>query len=132
MLAKNEKIYEDMIDILGEYKKCIPSKVVSLKEHIPGSDITEDRAYITTLVGGDYLSVAQAHCAQYIWRTSELAMHRLDGILPVAEDWHAKVCLLEVLIDGFLIHNYRTPSAHNAGPLHAPKNQFQVNFNIWW
>ena len=45
-------IYEDMIDILGEYKKYFPSKIVPLKEPIPGSDITEDRAYVTTLVGG--------------------------------------------------------------------------------
>ena len=79
---------------------------------------------------GDYLSVACACGVQYIRRTSELAMHWLDGILPVAENWHAKVCLLEVLIDGFLIHNYNTLSAHNAEPLHAPKSQLQVNFNI--
>ncbi len=34
--------------------------------------------------------------AQYIRSTSELAMHPLDGFMPVAEDWHAKVCFLEV------------------------------------
>ena len=68
MLAKNEMIYEDMIDILGEYKKYIPSKVIPLKEPIPGSDITEDRAYVTTSVGEDYLSVAHAHGSQYIRR----------------------------------------------------------------
>ena len=45
-----------------------------------------------------WLSVTHARGAQYIRRTSELAVHRLDGFLPVAEDWHAKLCLLEVLL----------------------------------
>ena len=98
VLAKNELIYEDMIDILGEYKNYILSKVIPLKELIPGSEITENRAYVAILISGNYLSVALTRGAQYIRRTSELAMHQLDGILPVAEDWHAKVCLLEVLI----------------------------------
>ncbi len=88
---------------MEEYKKYIPSKVVTLDEPIPESDIAEDKAYITTLLGGDYLSVARARGAQHIRRTSELALHRLDGFLPVAEDWHAKVCLLEVLLF-FFIH----------------------------
>lgn len=85
-----------MIEILEEYKKYLPSRNVTLKEPIPESNSTEDKAYVTTLVGGDYLSVARARGAQLIRKTSELEMHRLDGILPVAEDWHAKVCLLEV------------------------------------
>ena len=49
-------------------------------------------------MGGDCLSVTRARGAQYIRRTSELAVHRLDVFLPVAEDWHAKLCLLEVLL----------------------------------
>ena len=87
-----------MIDILEEYKNYIPSKVIMLNETIPDCDNTEDRVYVTTLVGGDCLSVTRAHGARYIKRTSELAVHRLDGFLPVAEDWHAKLCLLEVLL----------------------------------
>ncbi len=90
------KCFEDMVDILEEYKKYIPSKVVNLEEPIPGTDLTEYRVFLSTLLGGDGLSVAQARGAQYIRSTSELAMHRLDGFLPVAEDWHAKVCFLEV------------------------------------
>ena len=87
-----------MIDILEEYNNYIPSKVIMLDETIPDSDNTEDRVYVTTFVGGDCLSVTRARGAQYIRRTSELAVHRLDGFLPVAEDWHAKLCLLEVLL----------------------------------
>lgn len=62
-------------------------------------DTTEDRHYITVLLGGDYLSVARAREAQYIRSSSELREDRLDGLLPVAEDWHAKVCLIEASVN---------------------------------
>ncbi len=56
----------------------------------------QDKQFLTTLVGGDYLSVARARGAQVIRSTSELTKDTLNGLLPVAEDWHAKVCLIEV------------------------------------
>lgn len=96
MLAKDETKHVDMMDILEDYKKYIPSKVVILKDPIPQEDTTEDKSYVTTLLGGDYLSVARAREAQYIRSSSERREDKLDGMLPVAEDWHAKVVLLEV------------------------------------
>ena len=75
-----------MIDILEEYKKYVPSSSVTLQEPIPESNVTEDKSYVTTLVGGDYLSVARARGAQLIRNTSELEMHRLNGVS------HAKIC----------------------------------------
>ncbi len=63
-------------------------------------DSTEDKSYIPTLVGGDYLSVTRAREEKHstLWHiaTSDLKENRLDGMIPMAEDWHAKVCLLEV------------------------------------
>ena len=50
-MAKNETRYEDMVEILEEYKAYIPSKSVTLQEPIPDSDITEDREYVKTLLG---------------------------------------------------------------------------------
>ncbi len=52
--------------MMEEYKKHVPSKVVALEEPIPAMDATEDKSYVATLVGGDYLSVARAREAQYI------------------------------------------------------------------
>lgn len=100
MLAKNGTRHDEMIDILEAYKKYVPSTVVPLSqdEQIPGDNATEDRSYITTLVGGDYLSAVRAREAQYIRSSSELRERRLSGILPVAEDWHAKVCFIEVSV----------------------------------
>ena len=86
-----------MTDILEHYQNYIPS--VPSEKDIPEAGITEDRHFATTLVGGDYLSVARARGSQLIRFTSELEKHTLNGILPVAEDWHAKVCFMEVCAD---------------------------------
>ena len=40
--------------------------------------------------------MAQARGAQVMRSTLELTKDKLNGMLPVAEDWHAKVCLMEV------------------------------------
>ncbi len=94
MLLKNETNYEDMTEILEHYQTYVPSVVC--EKHIPEMGLTEDKHFLTTLVGGDYLSVARARGAQLIRSTSELVKHTLGGILPVAEDWHAKVCFMDV------------------------------------
>ena len=95
---KEETKYEEMIDILEEYKQYVPSQTVKLKEPIPGSDDTEDETYLTTLIGGDQLSVARIRGAQCIRGSAELEKHRLDMFLPTAEDWHGKVCFIEVYL----------------------------------
>ena len=85
-----------MIRILEELQKYIPSKLIDIQEKIPGSDLTEEKTFVTTLVGGDYLSAVRARGAMLIRGISELQEHGLKGFLPVSEDWHAKVCLMEV------------------------------------
>ena len=57
---------QETVDILEHYKQYLPSKTVQLNEKIPGSEDTEDAAYIKTLLGGDYLSVARVRGAQSI------------------------------------------------------------------
>ena len=53
--------------------------------------------YQTIPVGGDYLSVARARGSQLIRTNSKCSRDKLEGMLPVAEDWHAKLCLLDVI-----------------------------------
>ena len=102
VLPKNETKYEDMIDILEDYKNYVPFKTVTLPEPLTEGTtvITKDKSYVRTLIGGDYLSAVRARGAQLIRRTSELEERHLDGFLPVSEDWHSKVCLLEASILG--------------------------------
>ena len=94
VLMKSEVNYEDMTDILEHYQKYVPS--VPCETSIPETGTVQDKKFLTTLVGGDYLTVARARGAQIIRSTSKLTEDTLQGLFPVAEDWHAKVCLMEV------------------------------------
>ncbi len=75
--------------------KYILTKCVDMKDKIPGSDLEMEKIFIPTLVGGDLLSTMRA---LYIRGGSELEEDWLKGILPVSEDWHGKVCFMEVTI----------------------------------
>ena len=48
------------------------------------------------LFGGDQLTAARARGSQQIRLNSERASDRLQGLIPVAEDWHTSVILLTV------------------------------------
>ena len=48
------------------------------------------------LVGGDQLTVARMKGSKSMLEDSQHDARRLDGFIPVVEDWHTKVCLLEV------------------------------------
>ena len=50
------------------------------------------------LFGGDQLMVERSRNIQNVLSTSDTASARLEGIVPVAEDWHAKMCLYKVLL----------------------------------
>ena len=46
--------------------------------------------------GGDQLTVVRARGAQHVRENSVDGVGRLDGLVPVCEDWHASVVLLSV------------------------------------
>ena len=96
VIDENETSYEGMTRILEELQKYVPSKLVDIKEGIPGTNLLQEKAFVDTLVGGDLLSAVRARGAIYIRSGSELLEHRLQGFRIVSEDWHALVCYLEV------------------------------------
>lgn len=49
------------------------------------------------LLGGDHVTVARVRGAQRMRQNSESGQRRLQGFIPVIEDWHAKVVLLGVV-----------------------------------
>ena len=87
-----------MMDILEEYKNYVPSKASVLEEPIPRVDSTEDTV-IDPNTGGWRLPL----CC--MCKGSRSSSDLKDGIIPVAEDWHAKACLLEVSIVLILRHS---------------------------
>ena len=44
------------------------------------------------------MTVVRARSAQAQRQNSESACNQLRGFTPVVEDWHAKLCFLEVLL----------------------------------
>ena len=73
VITENETSCEGMIGILEELQ--------------PGSELSSEKNFITTLVGGDYLSTARARGAMLNRGNSELQEHALKVFLPVSEDW---------------------------------------------
>ena len=50
------------------------------------------------LIGGDQMTAARTRGSKRIRSNSLRGKERLEGLVPVVEDWHAKVCLLGVSV----------------------------------
>ena len=106
VLPKNKTKYEDMMDILQHLQSYVPSKHVQKEMSVPGREeavTLDDQEFATTLMGGDQLTVARARGAQLIRSNSSNNEDRLAGLLPAAEDWHTKLCLMQVINNSCLV-----------------------------
>ena len=56
------------------------------------------KVFSKVLFGGDQLTAERARGAQRCRRNEILPKDQLRGLVPVAADWHAKQCLLQVRI----------------------------------
>ena len=106
-MPKNEMFHEDMIDIV------VPMQQVTRELPVPGQEPIHmaDQNYWITILGGDLLSAVRVRGAQRIRNNSPTSEAKLNGILPVAEDWHCKLYFMEVhilLIKIFLFNIYAT------------------------
>lgn len=70
----------------------------------PGVEI-DDEIFHQILLGGDQLTVARARVSIGARQDHVTRRKRLEGLLPVVEDWHAKQCLLKV-------HNFKYKYIH--------------------
>ena len=98
---KNENKTDDMVDILSHLHQYVPLRSETKVVHVPGTDDREALQMDSIhhiLLGGDQLTAERIRGAQSIRRNSTHAAGRLEGFIPVAEDWHAKVCFLQVKI----------------------------------
>ena len=87
-----------MTDILRHLQSYVPCKTMETVLDMEPFSQT-DYQVLPTLVGGDQLSVARARGCILIQNNCENRYDRLSGLLPVIEDWHAKVCFMQVKID---------------------------------
>ena len=81
---KNENKMDDMVDILTHMHQYVPLHIkLETLHHI--------------LIGGDQLTAERIKGAQSLRKNSTSGTGRLEGLVPVSEDWHAKVCFLQVV-----------------------------------
>ena len=99
IIMKNENKIDEMVSIMSTLQQYVPIRQLSASVAVPGSSDLEAidvELLHKTLLGGDQLTVARARGAQSQRENSIHPKGQLNGFIPVVEDWHAKVCLMEV------------------------------------
>ena len=97
---KNENQLDEMVDILAKLHQYVPLHEIHstiTTEETPEKEPVTVEILHKLLLGGDLLTAIRAKGAQRIRKNSEHPVGRLQGFIPVAEDWHAKVVLMEVI-----------------------------------
>lgn len=96
---KNETKGDDMVDIMSHLHQYVPtvdcSDSTSLSEYKSSDDVKFHRV----LIGGDQLTAARARSSQRHMANALTPVDRLEGLVPMAEDWHTKASLLGVSIN---------------------------------
>eukprot|EP00731_Ephydatia_muelleri_P010119 Em0005g705a len=124
VLLKNENKLDDMMDILDGLHKYVPS--IRTIQHFEDPEDTSGEPEVTDieidhfcqiLIGGDQLTAARVRGSQSIRRNSDNGRMRLDAFIPVVEDWHTKMCFMQVLWS----HLYKATSTLDVGTLYQLK-----------
>ena len=87
VFPRNENKIDETIDIMESLQKYSPCTQLPVVGH-DGSEISVD-IFHHILFGGDQLTVARARSAQAQRENTDRGALRLEGLVPVLEDWHA-------------------------------------------
>ena len=99
IIPKSENKGDEMVEIMSNLHQYVPK--VEYTEDCFISDIGETvqvpSAFLhPILIGGDQLTAARGRGAKKAKVHADSPTSRLEGLIPVAEDWHTKVTLLQV------------------------------------
>ena len=99
VLKKNEMKYDDMIEVMEHVHQYVPTNTDTVNVDLPGSggklELTKN-SFHKILFGGDQLTAKRARGSQMIRSNSITSSQQISGLVPTAEDWHTKLCFLEV------------------------------------
>lgn len=101
IIMKNENKTDEMVDILSYLHQYVPMQSETKVANVPEIEVREEIQFENIhhiLIGGDQLTSERIRGAQGLRKNSVHAAGRLEGFLPMSEDWHAKVCYLQVCI----------------------------------
>ena len=102
------------MDILDGLHKYVPSIRTIQQFEDPAEDpsgepeVTDIELdhFCQILIGGDQVTAARVRGSQSIRRNSDNGRMRLDAFIPVVEDWHTKMCFMQVTWVHLLHLNY--------------------------
>ena len=78
-----------------QYVPCVPKEGHHLLDN--GVSITYDNTHVMKLIlGGDQLTAACVRGTQALRVTEEKVLDRLQGLVPVVEDWYARMAFTKV------------------------------------
>ena len=95
----NENKTDEMVSILTQLHQYVPKRSEESAVYVESTGDTEVvlvESLFPLLVGGDQLTSERIRGAQSVRKNSTTPTGRLQGIVPVSEDWHAKACFLQV------------------------------------
>ena len=89
-----------MCSILEELHRYVPTEKVTLNLTLPSGESRplDSELFHRILLGGDKLTAARARSGCSARADHDSSGRRLSGLLPVTEDWHAKMCYLKVSV----------------------------------
>eukprot|EP00731_Ephydatia_muelleri_P006937 Em0003g1185a len=98
IILKNENKIDEMTEILTDLHQYVPCVTQEESASLStGQVVTKKTEYMhRILIGGDQLTVARMRSAINIKNNSWTATGRLEGFIPVAEDWHTKAIYLDM------------------------------------
>ena len=95
----NKNKLDETSHILDNYMSVVPTVNMEGKMNLPNGEILDydDTRFFSILFGGDQLTVPHVHVVQVQTDTHEKCVDRIEGLLlPVFEDWHARMTLMKV------------------------------------
>ena len=104
-----ENKHEDMISILDHLHQYVPtltSTETVVNPHTSKQVTAISDCFHYVLFGGDLLTAKRARGGQEIRENSNRGRDRLEGLAPIMEDWHTKMCLISVSIVARLTLQY--------------------------
>ena len=92
----SENNLNDMSKLLENFHKLVPTHDKEGHLTLPNGEMLDfdDTSFFTVLLGGDQLTVARARGAQAMRDSHDRPSDRLEGIIPVVEDWHSRMTLM--------------------------------------
>lgn len=89
-----------MCKAMDELHEYVPTKHTVVERSLATGEVkrNEDYHLCKILISGDQLTVARVRGSAAACVDHQTSQECLEGFIPVVEDWHAKQCLLKVII----------------------------------